>query len=67
MAFHSTFDTIFIAVDERQKKHPSFSFWTAISILKNPTAISRFLTFCRNDFYDTIYYFWQYFNHSLYA
>ena len=26
MAFHSTFDTIIIAVDERQKKHPSFSF-----------------------------------------
>ena len=27
MAFHSTFDTIIIAVDERQLKHPSFSFW----------------------------------------
>ena len=26
MAFHATFDTITIAVDERQKKHPSFSF-----------------------------------------
>ena len=27
MAFHATFDTIFIKVDERQQKHPSFSFW----------------------------------------
>ena len=26
LAFHATFDTIIIAVDERQKKHPSFSF-----------------------------------------
>jgi len=26
LAFHATFDTIFIAVDERQQKHPSFSF-----------------------------------------
>ncbi len=26
MAFHSTFDTFFIAVDERQLKNPSFSF-----------------------------------------
>lgn len=26
MTFHATFDTITIAVDERQKKHPSFSF-----------------------------------------
>ena len=27
LAFHATFDTITIAVDERQQKHPSFSFW----------------------------------------
>ena len=26
LAFHATFDTIIIAVDERQKKQPSFSF-----------------------------------------
>ena len=26
MALHATFDTIFVAVDERQQKHPSFSF-----------------------------------------
>ena len=26
LAFHFTFDTIIIAVDERQQKHPSFSF-----------------------------------------
>ena len=26
LAFHATFDTITIAVDERQQKHPSFSF-----------------------------------------
>ena len=26
LAFHATFDTIFIKVDERQQKHPSFSF-----------------------------------------